>query len=425
MRRTRFGWVLLTAGSVWAGGAMAYAANGHVLHGIGARSGALGGAGIALAGDAFTAVGLNPALLTDLEGWEFAVGFDSLHPANAVESEVGPFRGRTEETGDDATIPTVALSRRPTDSRCGVGFGILGRAGFGANYPADPSNPVLAPPPRGIGRVASYLEHLEMPAAIACRATTNLSLGASLQILSSSLSAEPAGFAGPDCDSAGNCYFTSVSKDSALGWGVRLGAVYSPRSWLRLGATFSPEGNVEAFEWNGEVADPSSPAFGAHRPVRLKLTPPETWGAGIAITPGARWAIAVDWRRIRYGKASGFGPGDARSPGLGWRDIDVLAAGLEVRPHPRLALRIGGNRGDNPIPGAASVANVTSPAIIERHWTTGLAFTISASTTLSVAYYRGLENRITGPLSPAVPGATVTNEFALRGFAISLLVRPQ
>ena len=44
-------------------------------------------------------------------------------------------------------LPTFAMVHKPDDSRWSFGLGLFTIGGVGANYPANPVNPLLTPPP--------------------------------------------------------------------------------------------------------------------------------------------------------------------------------------------------------------------------------------------------------------------------------------
>src|SRR5215470_18096480 len=99
--------LLLAAAALAA--APAAAGNGHFLHGVGAVNSAMGGAGVALPNDTLGALNLNPALLTELEGNGFEFSAEYAKPGNAVTSQVGPFSGRTQESGRTPLIPAFGF----------------------------------------------------------------------------------------------------------------------------------------------------------------------------------------------------------------------------------------------------------------------------------------------------------------------------
>ncbi len=94
----------------------------------------------------------------------------------------------------------------------------------------------------------------------------------------------------------------------------------------------------------------------------------------------------------------------------------MLAAGAEWRPTPRLALRAGYNRSDNPIPDNLTFQNVVAPAIFRNHACLGLGLGIYQNLEVNLAVYRAFKTTASGAyLSPfgPVPGTQVKNEMSL------------
>ena len=395
----------LTALPAWAG-------NGHVLHGIGATNSAMGGAGVALPNDALGALHLNPALLADLEGSNFEFSAEYNKAKNAVESSVGPFSGRTEEAGDTALVPAFGFTNKKDGSKLAFGMGFLGMAGFGADYPQDSTNPLLAPQPQGFGRVYSNYQLMRVPNALAWKINDSLSVGIALNVARAALTANPAGFAAPDCSGpAGPCFVPSVNSDSAWGFGASVGLRYAINPTFAIGAAYNSEVDFEEFEWNTAHANPGLPNFGTNRKVELQLNFPATFTAGIAITPGDRLAIALDGKLITYEDTEGF------AETLGFEDINVIALGVQYKATDRFTLRAGYNKSDNPIPAERTFFTVATPAIFEDHYTLGVGIQATDNMQLNLTYYQVPENRISGPfVSPVigpVPGTRVTTEMAM------------
>jgi long-chain fatty acid transport protein len=408
-------WTLTLAALVLATAPAVHAGNGHVLHGIGATNSSMGGAGVALPNDALGALNLNPALLTELDGYRFEFSVEYNTPSNAVESRVqtpvGTFSGRTEEDGDPSLIPAFGWTHHKADARLAYGMGVLGLAGFGADYPQDPTNPLLAPQPQGFGRVYSNYQLMKVPTVLAWRLGDQFSLGFSFNAARSALTASPAGFASPDCSGpAGPCFFPSVNMDSAWGFGAAVGAYYKVTPAVALGLSYSTEIDFEDFEWNSAAANPNRPNFGAARRIALQLNYPAVLVAGIGITPGDRLAIALDGKMISYEDTEGF------ADVLGFEDITVIALGVQFEATDRLTLRAGYNVADNPIPEDRTFFTVATPAIFEDRVTAGLGIQATESLQLNLGYYKVFENRISGPfVSPAgpVPGTQVTTEMGM------------
>ncbi len=395
----------------------AYAGNGHNLHGIGAVNSAMGGAGVALPNDPLGALLLNPALLTDLDGSRFSFSAEYNTQKNAVESQVGPFSGRTEDDSDPALIPAFGWTRHKSGARLAYGMGFLGLAGFGADYRQDSTNPILAPQPFGFGRVYSNYQLMKVPFVVAWKVNDAFSVGVSLNTARSALTADPAGFASPDCSGPlGPCFFPRVNSDSAWGFGVGVGAYYKINSAFALGLSYNSETDFEDFEWNSAVANPNLPTFGTHRKIELQLNAPAVLVGGIAFTPNDRLAVAVDGKLINYEDTEGF------KDVLGFEDITVFDLGVQFRATDKLTLRAGYNVAENAIPEERTFLTVPVPAIFEDRVSAGFGMRVNDNLELDAAYYHVFENRITGPfLGPTgpVPGTSVTTEMTMDSIVLT------
>lgn len=398
------------------------AGNGHFIHGVGAVQSSMGGVGVALPTGTLGALYLNPAMLATVEGHEFGFSIELVDSQPVVESSVqtpfGSFTGRTENESDLAVIPSFGWARGADDGRrVTLAMGVLSLAGFGTDYPQDSTNPILLPQPLGFGGVYSSYRFMKIPFAVAWRPAPELALGVSLNAGWASLAAQPFGGTTPDCSSATRCFVPDVSEDSAFGYGLQVGAVWTPAPAWSFGAAYTSEQSFEDFSWNSRVANPDLPSFGSQREIRFGLDVPQSLAAGIGWTPSSRFRAGLDGRWIGYsdtqGFEAGFDPVTGAPRGLGWEDIVVIAFGVEYQATPRLALRGGWNRSESAVPDSSAFFNVGSPAVFEDHLTLGLGWQLAPGWSVDLGVYRAFEAEVTGTfVTPAgpVPGTRVTNE---------------
>lgn len=405
----------------------ALAGNGHFIHGVGPVNSSMGGAGVALPQGAVAGLYLNPALLTQVEGYqvELDVEFVDSQPtvSSSVQTPFGTFSGTTEDETDLALVPASGWARGPVDGgRTAFGVGFLSLAGFGSDYPQDASNPIFAPQPQGFGAVYSSYRFLKVPFAAAWQVSDDLSLGASLNGGWASLAARPFGGAAPDCSSPVDCHFPDLHEDSAFGWGVQLGLYYEITDAWAVGLSYNSEMDFDDFDWNTTVANPNLPTAGTARQVEFSLDVPQslTFGAGYQ---GGALSLALDGRWINYedteGFGSGFDPRTGAALGLGWDDIFVWAVGAQYQLTEAVALRGGWNRSEAAVPSESAFGNIASPAIFEDHLTLGLGVRTSEVMELNFAYYHVFENEVSGPfVGPVgpVPGTNVTTTMEVDSF---------
>src|SRR5262245_4916468 len=151
-RRTRIGMAVLglavSAGPV--------SAQGLVLHSVGPVNRSMGGASVAAPLDATGATYWNPATISALPQSELDFGMELLYTRSKLSSEVGggalgpglppvALAGSTRGDGGVFPLPSFGLVYAPEDSRATYGLGVFAVGGFGANYPASTTNPILTP----------------------------------------------------------------------------------------------------------------------------------------------------------------------------------------------------------------------------------------------------------------------------------------
>jgi len=410
--------ILLATPAVWAG-------DGHTLHGVGAVNSSMGGAGVALPIDTIGGLLLNPALAVGQDGSHFAFSAEYNEPKNAVESTVtvptpgGPLKisGRTDEAGDRALIPAFGFIHHTRGSNFAYGIGFLGLAGFGADYPQNSTNPIQAPQPQGFGLIYSNYQLLKVPTVLAWQINDSFSFGLSLNAAYATLTANPAGFANPDCSSpTGPCLVPSVNADSSWGYGAGIGIRYKFTPTLALGASYNTKTKFQEFSWNTVIANPQLATFGTGRKVRLQLDMPAVTIVGLGWTPSDRLSVALDEKLIDYEKTAGF------SDVLGFKNIKVTELGLQYKLTDAFTLRGGYNKSQNPIPADRTFFTVETPAIFKTHYCGGIGFKVSDILTLDAAYYHVQENSITGPIfgpTGPIPGASVTTRMAMDSVVVT------
>jgi len=422
--------ILLFSAPAWAG-------NGANLHGIGAVNSAMGGAGVALPNDALAALDNNPALLAKLAGHRMEFSTEFAKAKNAVSSTVsGPgfsVSGRTEDDGKVAVVPAFAWTHHSTTSSAAYGMGFLGISGFGVDYPQDPSNPLLAPQPRGFGRVFSSYTLLKIPVAFAWQATPHLAIGLAFDAARATLESDPAGFAAPDCTvglGGGTCFVPRVATDSEFGYGGQVGLLWEVTPTFNIGASYQSKLSFSSFEWNSAHANPLRSDFGTARKIRFHLDAPSSAIVGIGWKPTPNVQVALDAKRIGYGDAAGFGgtgfDSQGNAKGLGWKNITVIAAGIQWQTGPKLSLRAGYNRSENPIPDALTFQSVVAPGVLRNHGCIGLGYWLYPNLQANLALYRAFKNTGSGPfLGPAgpVPGTRVENEMTLDSAVLTFSFR--
>ncbi|MBL8798583.1 MAG: outer membrane protein transport protein [Planctomycetia bacterium] len=387
----------------------------------------MGGAAVGAPLDPAGAIYWNPATMGDLQNEVlFAAGIiygdsrlTSTIPAGALGAGVpaAPQTGTDRSDSGVAVLPTFALLFRPEDSPLTLGFGVFSAGGFYANYPANPQNPLVAPPPPngfGVGPIFSSVSFLQIYSTAAYALTDQLSIGVGPIVNAVALQVTPGLFAAPD-DANGDGVFTAPPAiNTRLHWGLGfLAGVYwkNDRGW-QLGASYKSPQWFERFSFN------STDELGFPRQLHMQPELPMIFSVGGAYTGLECWTFALDYRLLNYRDAALFGDPAAfdatgRLTGLGWRNVHEVATGVQYRLSATTSLRMGYLYNGNPIPDEATLFNVATANLYQHSITVGMTTQVLGKLKVSVALVHSFENAIEGPFhtpSGAIPGGSVRVE---------------
>lgn len=421
--------------------APAHATDGHFLHGVGAVNSALGGVGIAAPTSLLGAFYVNPAGLVAFRGTAMELGFELFKPERTLSSRAGPMAGTTRSSSEFVPIPAFGWSRELLERRLVVGVAGLGIGGFGVDYRVDTSNPIVSPRPFGFGQVYSNFSLMKIIPAAALRVGERLRIGAALNVDWASLAVDPMPVAAPAVDPGEDgapgtaddraFYSRATDADGSFGIGAQLGAQYTIGRSLAVGLAYTTPQVFQQFEWDAVYENPHLPSYGTPRTIRFAMDVPAVYAAGVAWSP-ADWIAAgldgkyIDYARTRGFRESGFAA-DGAVRGFGWESIVTFGTGLEVRPTRAVALRIGYNYSDNPIPDAQSMFNAPAPAVVQHHATLGAGYRFANGFGVDVAYYRAFENSIAGPFQTmmgAAPNTSVSSAMSEHSVLLGFTFNP-
>lgn len=430
------------------------AGNGHLLHGVGAVNSSMGGSGTGLPTDVVSALHLNPALLTQLDGHQVAIStevfVDDL--SVTVESPDAGFQRRTTDSdGEPGVLPAVAWSYRNPAKKVAFGSGLLAVAGFRTNWPADPQSALLAPQPIGFGKLNTELQVTKVPFAVAWQVNPKLSLGGSLNLYANRLIINPLPVVVPDCNIPGtnqpgppadfvgsNCLRPSTGvMVTELAPAIQVGLYFEINPQWSLGFAYTSEIDTDPYEWNSEHANPEievgPTAFGNPRTISIDLDQPEIVSLGIGLRPNPDLSFALDVKYVPYADTKGIGgsggiAADQRLVSIGWDDIFAYMFGVRWQANPKLELRGGLNFNDSPIQSALTLNSGGTPSVFEEHYTVGASLTLTPNFNFDLGAYYTPSNDKTGPLYGAqnqvIPNSsiTLTNEIlsVLVGFSFKL-----
>jgi long-chain fatty acid transport protein len=426
------------------------ATNGYFLIGFGAKSRAMGGAGVAYAQDGMAAAA-NPAAMADVDadtmrvdvGGEFFMpkrGF--VNDSATLESGFpGSDTGVNHRSGANLfLIPSMGgvfkFNRDIT-----VGMAVIG-AGANSRYDQTiPGNPTCQSGDTSGGTGSTVynfnclgsqtagvsLMQMQMLPSVAYKLNRNHTVGASLAIGIQQFRAYGLQAFGSDglgyTGAAGS--FTNEGNDYSYGGGVRLGWLgkfFDKR--VTLGANYASRVYMTEF-------DKYKNLFAEQGDFDI----PEHYAVGIAFKATDKVTIAADYQRINYSdikSVGNLGP-DASNPstffpagctvlddgsnscelgrdagmGFGWKNQDVYKLGINYDHSNAWSFRAGYNYGKTPIQSDQVLFNFLAPAVNEQHVTIGASYRPSPNIEWSFNYAHSFSNAVKGPTALGPSGGLV------------------
>jgi long-chain fatty acid transport protein len=363
------------------GATSAFATNGDVMIGQGAKSRSMGGVAIAKAFGAESALA-NPANISSTKDMEATLAVTVFMPSVAFD---GPATygstGYADSAANLSVIPEIYYSARLSENLV-TGIAIAGTAGMGVDYVgktngsnemfselsllkvAIPASYSISGFTFGVAGVMQY-GSLEIDLNDPAAPTTRIGKGASTDI----------GYG----IEAGITYTTG---------GLTLGAVYKSK----IGMTYDNTISTALAKFDAVLGGAASAAVTSGD----NLDQPAERGVGISYVMGAN-TISADYKTIAYGDAAGYA-------NFGWEDQDVYAVGYEYAAG-TWALRAGYNYAKSPIveqngatPGGAvqNFFNLAGfPGVIETHYTIGGGYNITKDFALDGSFIYAPETTVT------------------------------
>jgi long-chain fatty acid transport protein len=408
---------------------------GPLITGAGPVNRSMAGAAVAAPLDAAGALYWNPATTTALPSSSLDFGLELLYPqtslasslpANSLGRGIPPIPLAGSSRGDDGIfpLPSIGLIYKPDESPFTLGLGLFPVAGFGVNYSASATNPILTPQPPsglGLGSVFSELAVFQLAPTVAVKLSDRLSVGVGPTVDLATLRADPLFIAAPDSN---GMYPPGTHSRITWGAGVQGGIYYVLDGGWQVGAS------VKSPQWFEDFHFQSADQLGRPRNIPFHVDLPMIASIGVGYAGFDRWLLAADFRYIDFASADGFRQSGFTSTGavqgLGFRSVFALSLGAQYHLTDSVSLRLGYSYNQDPIENRQSSFNVASPTILEHTVYLGTSFRITNDFTLSLAYAHGFESSIAGPLETpfgGVPGSSVKNTTAVDTFLIGATVR--
>ncbi|MGQ0622618.1 MAG: OmpP1/FadL family transporter [Panacagrimonas sp.] len=426
-----------------AGASPALATNGFYLHGFTAAQRAMAGSGTALAGDVGQ-LPLNPAGLVGVAAqWELDLNILFYRPSAKIGEHgagLGLFsieRESLPSVEDTFFFPFIAYGQAIDDSSAwGVslnGGGLKsvyegGSAQFLRGVPLLSSRcaglfgggnplPGNVDPLRFCGRAdrvsSADLTQLFFRAAYAKRFGERFSIGLSPIIVAEYFRARGLQAFDRYSVAPGRVTDNGLARSPVLGFGARLGLLWSPADGVGLGASFQSRirtGDLDDYTGliPGDVESIGAPAM---------------WNLGVAWRPVAAHLFAADFERINFSDVAPIGrrldpqalatrcllprlllnaqPSEAcfggeTGPGFGWRDSLSYKLGYRLALGPSLALSLGYTYTRIPVRQSEVVFNILAPGITPHHYAAGLGWELRPGLSLNFAALYTPKNTVSG-----------------------------
>jgi long-subunit fatty acid transport protein len=284
-----------------------------------------------------------------------------------------------------------------------LGFGLIGVAGFGTDYPQDNASILFAQPPGGFGRIYTGYQVTKIPVAFGFQVSPKLSVGASLNIYVGQFYVAPLPDGTFDTAANGDRWYPEAGKPSQkFAAAAQVGFVYQATPMVSVGASVTTPQNYAPYEYNSTIADPTSRSYGLARRLSYDLDGPMvvSFGTGLK-SPNKKMQIAVDGMFTKYKGVHGFGSDGGIVNGIiepfGWRNVWTIKAGVQQQVSDTLTVRVGYNYSQMPLRGEVVISATGAPATFQHHITGGFGMKIFPFLTAEASAYYVPRQHVTGP----------------------------
>jgi long-chain fatty acid transport protein len=382
----------------------------------------MAGASTAAPLDSIGALYWNPATISALPQSELGFGVDAIFANHTIGSSVGAVSGSTRGESGAVPVPNVGWVHHLDGTPFTLGLGVNGLAGFKTNVPADASNPVIAPPPAGLGSISAQAAWLQISPVVSVLVTDKLAIGGGPTITTALVGLEP--FILDSANTNGR-YASGQASRYHWGGGAQIGFFYSHNCCWAFGGSVKTPSWMETFRFFGQDANNN------HRVLHAKFDLPLIISLGSSFSPTKDLLFALDLRYLDYENADGFGDrasfdNTGKLNGLDWSSVFAMSLGAQKRMSDKFTVRGGYGYNQLPIKNSESIFNSGSPLLYQHRFTGGASYYLSPSTAISAAYEFYPEVSRTGPMvlpTGVVPGATVTNSVSVHTVSLGITVR--
>lgn len=357
------------------GASSAFAINGDLLMGIGAKSRSMGGLGIAKSFGGESGL-LNPAMLSQLQGSEVSAAMTFFHPVAYYNGGAGE-----EYSSSDLTlIPELSYAQQVDEHfYWGAGMWVVG--GLGADY-SESGNAVSGGNATFQMRTILGLVKFGLPLTYKDGA---LSIGFTPIMQYGELDIN---YLMPDGSGGVNNIADGSSKDIGFGYNFGLSYDLSNQGVKDLTVGLVYKSSIK-MEYKGQISAATQPfAAALGGAMSDKLEQPAEMGVGVSYKFLEHHTFAFDYKYIDWESAQGY-------KDFGWKNQNVYMLGYEYKED-MWALRLGYNYAKSPLreqdgttrKGATlNLLNLLGfPVNIESHYTLGASYSFTQKISADLAF---------------------------------------
>jgi long-chain fatty acid transport protein len=266
----------------------------------------------------------------------------------------------------------------------------------------------------GFGHVKSNYMLMQVSLTWAFKITENFSFGIQPNFNYAALELAPNPLSSPSMTAG----YPESDNASAIGFGAQFGLYYASKEGMKVGVSYKTPQAISELEFKNTYLD------GSVAPdVAFRMDYPAIFSFGLGYSTDY-FDITADYRNIDYSNTDGFADkgwtqtGSVK--GFGWKDVNVLSAGLQLKLVKRLPIRLGYTYSSNPIDGELAFFSIPATAVIKNAYQFGLGYHFKDKIKINAVYHYGssggstkgnlLNPMMASPTNPygAIPNTTVS-----------------
>jgi len=404
--------------------------------GIGSINSSMGGASTGQPIDISGAIQWNPASITTFEhntlnvdlGLFFASPkLSSSLPPNMLYSGSPEVKGTTEDQKGVSPLPSLAMLWSNPESKFTYALSVFGVSGFGVDFPEetnlpvdgsgnpnpqwDPSNsnPITYPQSlRGFGHIKSNYMLMQIGFSVAYKVSEKFSVGITPVFNYASLELSPNPTTSPDMAKG----YPEANNTAVTGFGGQLGLYYDTGKGFKMGLSYKTKQNLSALKFKNSYLDGSTAPEN-----EFDMDFPAIYSLGFGYS-NELVDLALDFRLVDYEHTNGFsqkgwviadsgpmaGYPTGAVKGFGWKNMNIISAGIQYKGIQKLPIRLGYTYNTNPIDDELAFFSVSAPAVITHAFQLGMSYEASEKLKLNVVYHYGTSGDSTeGTMKSPVP----------------------